>query len=258
MINKLLAIDIGNSRISMALFEDDKLTERTDFRVQQIDLAIVYLVNKIRQLKSVFVAISSVVPSLSKKVLASTSNLPVYVMELNPKNQRLISNLYSGIGIDRVANAAAAINSYKNKDTLAIIDFGTATTLTVVESSGKFLGGLITLGLTKTYKAIANFIDQLPEVDLDGLKIASPLAFDTTRAIANGCFLAHLGAIDYWINTVRSSVDKNVYVIGTGGFVQVISGFCSGIDSCNLDLTLWGIKYLAQSQSQSSLSPPLI
>ncbi len=249
MINKFLCIDIGNSRLSVGLFHEHKLIERNDFRIQQLELAIVFLVNKIKLIKQVRVIVSSVIPDLAKKLIDALSNLNVKIIELKSNEQNIITNIYDGIGIDRIANATAAIKLYSDKEVIGIIDFGSATTLTVVENSGKFLGGLITLGISKTFKAISNYLDQLPEVDLDGLKIASPLAFDTDKAIANGCFLSHIGTVDCWINTVKTHVNKDVYIIGTGGFIQVLAGFCSGINLAVTDLTLTGVNYLGQAQS---------
>ncbi len=247
MTTNYLCIDIGNSRISVGLFNQDKMIDRTDFRSQQLELAIVYLINKIKSINNIKIVISSVVPELSESLIESLNELDVSVTNLKATNQSIITNIYPSIGIDRIANAVAAIKLFENKKYLAIIDFGSATTLTVVERSGKFLGGLITLGLSKTLKAITNYLDQLPDVVLDELKISSPLAFDTDRAIANGCFLSHVGTVEAWINTVRQHIDKDIFIIGTGGFIQVMHGFCPNINQTVSNLTLTGINYLGQN-----------
>jgi type III pantothenate kinase len=135
------------------------------------------------------------------------------------------------------ANNAAAV----------VIDFGTATTLTAVSADGRFLGGMITLGLAKIFHSLHWQTAQLPELSvLEWDSQASPLAFDTARAIERGCVIGHVGLVKYWVERAKQNLPEDTVVIATGGLAPRIAPATKVFDAVDITLTLRGIKILAE------------
>ena len=160
----------------------------------------------------------------------------------------MISGLYETIGTDRIANCAAALRYHmEGREAAVVLDFGTATTLTAVGADGSFLGGMITLGLSKTFTSLHKQTAQLPELSvLEWDNQASPLAFDTSRAIERGCVIGHIGMVKYWIERAKENLPANTAFIATGGLAPLIAPASQVFDSVDATLTLRGIKVVAE------------
>jgi type III pantothenate kinase len=155
------------------------------------------------------------------------------------------------MGSDRVANAAAAFKLHTiDSEAAVVIDFGTATTLTAVNNKGNFLGGMITLGLTKTFQALHYSTAQLPELsvqELENLSLSSPLAFDTQTAIERGCVIGHIGMVRYWLERALKSLPRKTTVVATGGLARLIAPAIKLFDHVDVNLTLKGIKIIGEA-----------
>ena len=144
----LLTADIGNTSITLGLFEDEALIEEfrlaSDKDLSQDEYEVL--------LKNLFkndvvdgCIISSVVDELTQKfknacdnifstnsiVLTSENNTGIKIKIDNPKEA----------GADRIANAAGAYVLYNHP--AIIVDFGTATTFDIINSDGEFIGGIL-------------------------------------------------------------------------------------------------------------------
>jgi type III pantothenate kinase len=170
------------------------------------------------------------------------------VHQISEENQTLISDTYASLGADRIANMAAAYKLYAQKDPVIVLDFGSATTLSAVSSEGKFLGGLITLGLTNTFHTLHQNTEQLPDlaINIDAQKI-TPLAVDTPTAIASGCILAHVGLMEHWIKAAKEQLGPDTIVVATGGSATTLAPLTKTLDHVDPDLTVYGINFIAEA-----------
>jgi len=246
--NQTLAVDIGNSRISCGLFCGDELNETYNYATSEPQVAASHLKSLGNKLEGALISISSVVPDATEELLKIWQPEPASLFKVSAKNQTMLSGLYENIGGDRIANAAAAFKSYTADCPAAVvIDFGTATTLTAVSKEGSFLGGMITLGLAKIFYALHWQTAQLPELSvIEWDSQASPLAFDTERAIERGCVIGHIGLVKYWVERAQQNLPQGTKVIATGGLAPLIAPAANVFDAVDVTLTLRGIKLLAE------------
>ncbi len=247
--NRSLAVDIGNSRFSCALFCGHELIESYNYATNEPQVAASKLKNLGDKLSGALISVSSVVPSATDELLKHWQPEPDNLFKISAKSQTIISALYDSIGSDRIANAAGAYKSYTGRNGAAVvIDFGTATTLTAVSKDGVFLGGMITLGLAKTFQTLHWQTAQLPELSvLEWYSQSSPLAFDTERAIEHGCVIGHVGMVKYWVERAKQNLPGDTIVIATGGLAPLIAPAAKVFDVVDITLTLRGIKIVGEA-----------
>lgn len=249
--DRALAIDIGNSRICCGLFAEGELTETWNYSTQDPVTAASHLNSLHTRFGGGLIALSSVVPGVVAQLKENWPAAEGNFVEISARNQTLISGLYETMGSDRVANAAAAFKLHTNDVEAAIVvDFGTATTLTAVNNKGNFLGGMITLGLTKTFQALHYSTAQLPELsvqELESLALSSPLAFDTQMAIERGCVIGHVGLVKYWLERALKGLPEKTRIVATGGLAPLIAPAVEIFDYVDVNLTLRGIKIIGEA-----------
>lgn len=247
----ILAIDIGNSRISLGLFKGDSLENTISLPTADTSEAAAQMNFLDQEIGFDLISVSSVVPEAKAALLEAWAKIdkakPIF--EMHAAAQSIIRALYEGIGSDRAANAIAAQKLHmEGSDAVLVIDFGTATTMTAVSSKGEFLGGLIALGLPKTLRALKSSTAQLPHVEMEKLKTGGGLlAFNTEKAIENGCLHGHIGMVEHWIKLARKELPPRLKVVATGGMAPFIGTAIEGIDSIDEHLTLKGIRLAAEA-----------
>ena len=100
------------------------------------------------------------------------------------------------VGIDRLVDAVA-VNRLRDAGRPAVIvDVGTAITVDLVSAEGAFLGGAILPGIQMSARALHEFTDLLPLVDVSELTAPPPaLGTATVPAMESGLFWGTVGAI---------------------------------------------------------------
>src|SRR5260221_7257593 len=83
------------------------------------------------------------------------------------------------VGADRALNAIAAHSKYPGD--LLIIDFGTATTLDVVNASGAYTGGIIAPGINLSLDALVTAAAKLPRLAIEAPQSNSVIGRTTGR-----------------------------------------------------------------------------
>ena len=248
MTNRIV-IDVGNSRIACGLFVDSKLVELNHHLVANGISVSQSIAELARATNTEKIAVCSVVPSVSNEMLDYLQAQDLDLFQVTAQRQKVVSDVYLTMGADRVANAAGALKLYAKEHAAIVIDFGTATTLTAVDPSGKFLGGMITLGLGQTFAALYSATEQLPDIRWDSDKdLPEPLATDTHAAITGGCILGHLGILEYWMKAVKHKLNQPCTVIATGGYASLIAPHSKIFDHVNSDLTIHGINFIAEAE----------
>jgi len=205
-----LTIDIGNTNIKIALFEDDKIIMTRiyeEFTIKELnDLNNIY---KFRN-----VILSSVIIN---DFLINDLQLNLYnFVELTCKTPLPIKNLYKSpetIGNDRLAAVAGANKIFPN-NTVLVIDTGTAITYDIITNNAEYTGGNISPGLTMRFQALNAFTDKLPLLN----KREKFYNFSTTTedAIVSGVQKGIIYEIEGYIKEAGAQ-HKNLEVILTGG-----------------------------------------
>jgi type III pantothenate kinase len=222
----LLALDIGNTNIKCGLFDDGELqnhftiSDIKDFKSNLSDFTI----SK--------VAISSVVPGKTSEVvkeLSSIINFPPYIISRDSLfNLKLKNNTPGTLGIDRICSCEGAyllIDKKLEKGTyLLTIDFGTATTINIVNSSGVFIGGVIAPGINTMFNSLKHGTSQLPLIKTEDYK--SIIGDNTNSSIASGVINSSIGLISLVIEYLHSLNDfEKIEIFITGGMANHIKKF---------------------------------
>jgi len=252
----VLVIDIGNTNIVIGLYDGQKWKNvwRIETNKDENLLYYSYKINNFLWEEGIdtnnieYKVLSSVVPDLKsvfKEFLGNLNDGPVIVLdkELYDILEIELSNP-NEIGADIVANASAAHEMYKG-DNIIIIDFGTALTFTVVNSSGKLIGVNIAPGLKTAIAALVGKTSQLPEVELVMPK--EPVGGNTIEAIQNGVLIGYVGLVKYMIKVIKSHLEMEFKVVTTGGLSQVIAPHVGEIDIIEPNLTLYGLVFVGDT-----------
>jgi len=240
----LLAIDIGNTNISLGLFKGQRLRRRYSIATKRSS-------GLSQQLKNIFsnneindVVICSVVPE-------GTRNLQTALKKFFPKKVWVIGkdiivpmkNLYhkpSQVGQDRLVNAYAGVRLYGNP--LIIIDLGTALTFDIISPNREYLGGMILPGFKISLDALAERTALLPLVKLKAPR--ELIGRSTENSILSGMVYGFAMLVDNLVKEIQGEIGKDALVIGTGGDINLIKKYCYGLERVDLDLTLKGINLL--------------
>ncbi len=246
----LLTADIGNTSITLGLFEEDALVE--EYRLaSDKDLSLEEYEVLLRTLFKDFniggCIISSVVEELTQKFKIAVDN----VFKLN--SIILSTDINTGVkialdipkeaGADRIANAAGAYVLYKHP--VIVVDFGTATTFDIVNGSGEFIGGIIAPGLNLQLKALNKFTSKLPRIEV--ALSNSAIGHNTTDAILSGVLRGSASMIDGLIEQCEKELGEKAVIVATGGYSGLIANYLKRhFDFINPTLTLEGLRYLYQ------------
>jgi type III pantothenate kinase len=231
----LLAIDIGNTNITLGLFEEDllKLTARlaTDSRKTADEYAID--IKDVLSLHGEDVCeiedciISSVVPAVGSAISSAVALLCHTVpLMLGPGvktglNIKLTNQ--TQVGADIVADAVAALEKFEAP--IVTIDMGTATTIGVISEGRNYEGGMLLPGVNVSLEALSHRAAQLPDISLQHPKTL--IGKNTEECMRSGIVYGTAGMLDGIIDRIREQFPgKFVTVVATGGNAPVIVRYC--------------------------------
>jgi type III pantothenate kinase len=249
----LLALDIGNSDITMGLWKSNAWQIwRIPSRQDQPELFYGVKVRDYFQEAGVpaasvdIIVLSSVVPGLTDKVRNVLRSLfkrePVLlgpgVYEKLPLE---ILNPYE-IGSDLVANAVGAF--FLMRETCIVVDFGTALTFTTVSGTGKILGVSIVPGLRTALRSLSQNTAKLFDVPLE--MPTSALGINTVTAIQSGVVIGYEGLVKYMVSAIRAELKTDCPAIATGGLSFVITSLKSFFQRVEPQLTLDGLRIIGE------------
>ncbi len=246
----LLTADIGNTSITLGIFEEDALVE--EYRLaSDKDLSLeeyeVLLKSLFKDFKVDGCIISSVVEELTNKFKTAVNNVfkfesIVLSTNINTGVEILLDNPNEA-GADRIANAAGAYVLYNHP--VIVVDFGTATTFDIVNAKGQFIGGVIAPGVTLQLKALNKFTSKLPRIDVTLSNFA--IGHNTTDAILSGVLRGSAAMIDGLVEQCEKELGQRAVLVATGGYSGLIANYLKRpFDFINPTLTLEGLRYLYQ------------
>jgi type III pantothenate kinase len=250
----LLAIDIGNSDITLGLWQGEAW--KHVWRIQtKPELPELFYGVKIRDYffesgtasaEVNTIVLSSVVPNLTEKIKSVVRTLfEREPLVLGPKLYPLLPievlNPYE-IGSDLVANAAAAFFEYKQ--TCIVVDFGTALTFTTITGEGKIIGVSIAPGLKTAIRALSQNTAKLFDVPLQ--LPASALGKNTVTAIQSGIMIGYEGLVRNMVSKIRLELQQECIAVATGGLSAQITSLNDLFHSIEPNLTLNGLRKIGE------------
>ena len=255
----LLALDIGNTNITLGAFQGDDLRATwrlfTDHHRQPDEYAV--LLHELLPLKGIQaqdiqdVIICSVVPPLTavfEEVARSHFKVsPIVVGTGTRTGVRILYDTPRDVGADRVVDAVAAYRLYGGP--LVVVDFGTATVFDAITADGDYLGGAITPGVTIAAEALNLGTSQLRRVELS--PPASVIGKNTVAAIQSGLVFGHVALVEGMVKRFRKELGEEARAIATGGLAELIARETSIFHAVNQDLTLIGLRMVYDMNRQA-------
>ena len=254
----LLAIDIGNTNITLGAYNSNFLsfTARlaTDTRKTEDQYAIeikqLLALNEIETDDIEDCIISSVVPSVGKSISRAVSKLcQIAPLTLGPGVKTGLNIKIDNpaqLGADLVAGAVGAIDAYNMP--CVVIDMGTASTISVLDKQGAFLGGIIAAGVRLTLKALAENTAQLTSIPIEAPK--SVIGTNTTESMQSGLVLGTASMIDGLLEKITAELGESPTVIATGGLSKEVIAHCKTNIIYNENLLLDGLRVIYEKNHQ--------
>ena len=188
--------------------------------------------------------ISSVVPSVTNMFRTAVQKyLGVEVKVVGPGIKTGLSILIDNpaqLGSDLVVDAVAGINEYPAP--MIIIDMGTATTLSVIDSNRSYLGGMIMTGMAVSTDALIMRTAQLPKIAFE--KPKKVIGTNTVDCMKSGIMYSNACAIDGLVERIEEELGEKCTVIATGGLAGVITPLCKRDIILDDDLLLKGLMII--------------
>ncbi len=248
----LLAIDIGNTNLTLGLYEGEKLGAHwrlaTDHNRMPDEYGLQFLgllQNVGKTINNITgVSLASVVPSLTGRVIQACREYlkqePLVVDAGVKTGIKIRYDDPKAVGADRVCDAVAVMKLYGGP--ACVVDFGTATTFNAITKDGEYLGGAITAGVNLAAEALYTRAAKLPRIDLQ--VPPSVIGRNTVHAMQSGLLFGYVSMVEGMVARFRSELGKDMKVIATGGLAEVIAKETNAIDIISPWLTLEGLRLI--------------
>ena len=246
----LLAVDVGNTNIVLGILDGDKLVKSGRFSTNiyetEDECAMkIYSFLSIHKATEIDGAIiSSVVPALMrtlKKAILTVCNVNAIVVGPGVKTGLSIKiDDPAQLGADLVVAAVAAKEKYPQPT--IIFDLGTATTGSVLDKDGNFLGGTITTGVKTSINALSADAALLPQID-----IAAPkkiIGTNSIESMQSGCVIGTACMLDGLIDKFEQELGEKATVFVTGGLGKSIAKNCSHDMIIDENLLIDGLRII--------------
>ncbi len=230
----LICIDIGNSNITIGVFDKEnlKFTARlaTDNRRTSDQYAIeirdILHIYELERSEITSAAIASVVPTVGSAIERAIQRLfgikPIVLGPGVKTGLNIKIDNPAQLGADLAAGAVGALAKYPTP--CIVIDMGTATTISVIGKNGEFLGGVIAAGIKLTMEALTRGTAQLPSVSLEAPK--KTIGTNTNDCIKSGLIIGQASLLDGMITRIERELDATATVVATGGLAPEVISKC--------------------------------
>tara|TARA_Y100001934_G_C12273561_1_gene736246 strand:- start:80 stop:829 length:750 start_codon:yes stop_codon:yes gene_type:complete len=242
-----LLIDHGNSRIKWALSDAGDLSvgEAIDYLGEETDFSPWEKLNTVQR-----ILVSN---SAGPQAFAYLTTCCQNQWQLKPESLQAQSAQYGivnsyiepeTLGADRWLALIAARQIFK--DSLVVIDCGTAVTCDALSGEGVFLGGIISAGPRVSADAL---IKKAAHLDLDEMRYRGAFNTDTTSAISAGSLIFTAGGIEKVLSEFRAKLGDELPILMTGGWADTLVPLMDSEAAMYPDLVLQGIQFVAGQES---------
>jgi type III pantothenate kinase len=254
----LLALDAGNSNITIGSFDGRELIARWRLRTvlgQTADewgvlLRNLFSLSTLDLAKVDGVVVSSVVPPLDPSLAEMSEKYfhqqALFVTPSTDTGIKISYEVPSEVGADRIVNSVAAFARYGGP--CVIVDLGTAITFDAVSASGRYLGGLIAPGIGIAVEALFAKTARLPMVDFR--EPEKLIGTNTVASIQSGLYYGAVGMIDGILERMIEELGPATRVVATGGQAHMITRGSRYLKEVDDDLTLEGLQLIWERNRQ--------
>jgi type III pantothenate kinase len=214
----IIAIDVGNTRVKVAVFEKDTMLDKFVFPYIDFQKEVNKIINTYPKVTTIVVAS---VGKIEKDSFLDFSK-KINIHFINKEDKFPFTNLYTtphSLGIDRLILATGAVLQYPIKNRL-VIDAGTCVTYDFIDENDNYLGGAISPGIRLRYEVLHNYTAKLPllEKEIPENYIGNSTNQSIHSGVVNGLILEMEG----FINTYCENY-KNFIIILTGGDAEFLA-----------------------------------
>jgi len=246
----LLCIDIGNTNITLGLYDGETLGPRwrlatnyermpDEFVLQLLGLLELDGLAR-RDVKGA--AIASVVPPLTGKWVEvchkAVSCEPLVVDAGVKTGVRVLYDDPAAVGADRLVDAVAVCRLYGGP--ACIVDFGTATTFDAISAEGEYLGGAIAPGIGIAADALFARTAKLPRVEL--ARPPAAIGRNTVHSMQSGLLFGYVSMVEGMVARFRQELGESMKVIATGGLAEILARETPVLEILAPWLTLDGLR----------------
>ncbi len=250
----ILVMDVGNTNIKCGIFDGDKLFYSFRIATDSKRTGDEYGAT----IKTLFDSFEISFKQIEGIIMSSVSPALNYTLEHMCKFHMGIDPIVVGpgvktglpvrydtphsLGADRIVNAVAA--SYTYGGPCIVVDFGTATTFSVISKNNEFIGGAICPGVKTSIDALVNTASKLPRIEL--IKPEKVIGKSTTANMQSGLIFGFVGLVKNITTEIKKELnDPNALVVATGGMSELIANSDKNIiDVIDRDLTLNGLRLI--------------
>lgn len=252
----LLAIDVGNTNIVLGVLDGEKLVKsgRLSTNIYETSDEAAMKLNAFLTMNNMVeidgAIISSVVPALVstlKKAVKAVCDVEALVVGPGVKTGLPIKiDDPAQLGSDLVVGAVAAKAKYPCP--LIVFDLGTATTGSVINRNGEFIGGIITTGVKTSINALSSGTALLPQIDISAPK--KIIGTNSVDSMKSGCVIGTAVMIDGFIEKFEEELGEKATVVVTGGLGESIVKNCKRKMVIEKDLLLDGLRIIYDKNKQ--------
>jgi type III pantothenate kinase len=248
----LLALDAGNSNITIGAFEGQRLLSQWRLRTvheQTADEWGILLRNlfspaglEIGAIDGIIIA--SVVPPIDSTLAFMTERyFGTAAMFVTPRTDIGLAIRYDNpneVGADRLCNGVAGF--YKYGGPCIVVDMGTTINFDVISRDGEYLGGAIAVGIGIAIEALFARTARLPLVDFGAPK--QVIGTNTVASMQSGLYYGAIGMIDGIVERIVAELGADTKVIATGGQARMIVSGSRYLKIVDDHLTLEGLRMI--------------
>ena len=253
----LLALDVGNTNITIGLFDGDELqgtfrmTTKIPRTSDEYGIFFYDLLHSRGFSRDIVDAaiMASVVPDVNHHIINGMIKYfnvnPILVEPGIKTGIKIAIPNPKEMGADRIVDAVAAYELYGGP--VLVIDYGTATTHDLILDDATLVGGVTSPGIRIAANALWQDAAKLPKIEI--MKPDKVLGKDTISSMQSGLVYGHIGQTEYIIRKVReeAGLDK-MTVVATGGLGKIIYDETDSIHHYDPNLTLKGLNILYHKQ----------
>lgn len=248
----ILALDMGNTNIVVGCIDENKtyFVERITTNHNKTGMEYAINIKNILEIYGICTSqiegaiLSSVVPPLNAAISSAVKKIlgyhPMLVGSGIKTGLNILMDNPKTTGTDMIVDAVAAIRDYPCP--IIIIDMGTATTMSVVDCSGSYIGGVILPGLKVSLDSLSSKTAQLPSISLDIPK--KVIGKNTIDCMRSGIMYGCAGMIDGIIDRMEEELGQKASLVATGGLSRFVTPLCRHQITYDDDLMLKGLLIL--------------